>query len=53
MVWYFIGAYTIKRTLQRREISYLQEATCSKNTSTLEEKFRIYAQPCNIPYVFT
>ena len=45
MVWYFIGVYIINRTLHGRlEIRNF--------SSTLEEKFRISARPCNIRFLF-
>ena len=64
MAWYFIGVYIIKRTYMaawRYEISLLvlkRYFTCSlrsllKYFSTLEEKFRISVQPCNILYVLS
>ena len=43
MVLYFIGVYKINRTLHGcLEI---------RNSSTLEQKFRISARPCNILYI--
>ena len=61
MVWHFIGVYIINRTLHDRlEIQnfssrvekYFTRSLRSlvKYFSTLEEKFRISAQPCNILY---
>ena len=44
MVWYFIGVYIINRTLHGRWETRIF-------SSTLEEKFRIFARPCNILYV--
>ena len=63
MVWHFIGVYIINRTLHDRlEIrnfssrveKYFTRSLCSlvKYFSTLEEKFRISARPCNILYLF-
>ena len=64
MVWYFIGVYKINRTLHGRlEIrtkcvfscwKYFTRSLCSllKYFSTLEEKFRISARPCNILYLY-
>ena len=43
MVLYSIGFYIINRTLHGR--------LDIRNFSSLEEKFRIYARPCNILYV--
>ena len=62
MVWHFIGIYIINRTLHDRlEIrnfssrveKYFTRSLRSlvKYFSTLEEKFRISARPCNILYV--
>ena len=62
MVWHFIGVYIINRTLHDRlEIrnfssrveKYFTRSLRSLVTyfSTLEEKFRISARPCNILYV--
>ena len=48
MVWYFIGVYIIKRTLHGR-LEILRSLV--KYFSTLEEKFRISARPCNILYI--
>ena len=60
MLWYFIGVYIINRTLHAHlEIPnfsscvkkiYFTRLLCSlvKYFSTLEEKFRISARPCNI-----
>ena len=64
MVWHFIGVYIINRTLHDRlEIrnfssrveKYFTRSLRSlvKYFSTLEEKFRISARPCNILYVFS
>ena len=61
MVWHFIGVYVINRTLSRLEIrnfsspvekniSLVRCAHSWKYFSTLEEKFRISARPCNILY---
>ena len=61
MVWHFIGVYIINRTLHDRlEIrnfssrveKYFTRSLRSlvKYLSTLEEKFRISARPCNILY---
>ena len=63
MVWHFIGVYIINRTLHDRlEIrnfssrveKYFTRSLRSlvKYFSTLEEKFRISARPCNILYLF-
>ena len=63
MVGYFIGIYIINRTLHDRlEIrnfssrveKYFTRSLRSlvKYFSTLEEKFRISARPCNILYLF-
>ena len=46
MVLYSIGVYIINRTLHGR-----LDIRNSENISTLEEKFRISALPCNILYV--
>ena len=62
MVWHFIGVYIINRTLHDRlEIrnfssrveKYFTRSLRSlvKYFSTLEEKFRISARPCNILYL--
>ena len=62
MVWHFIGVYIINRTLHDRlEIrnfssrveKYFTRSLRSlvKYFSTLEEKFRISARPCNILYI--
>ena len=62
MVWHFIGVYIINRTLHDRlEIrnfssrveKYFTHSLRSlvKYFSTLEEKFRISARPCNILYI--
>ena len=62
MVWHFIGVYIINRTLHDRlEIrnffsrveKYFTRSLHSlvKYFSTLEEKFRISARPCNILYI--
>ena len=64
MVWHFIGVYIINRTLHDRlEIrnfssrveKYFTRSLRSlvKYFSTLEEKFRISARPCNILYMCT
>ena len=61
MVWHFIGVYIINKTLHDRlEIrnfssrveKYFTRSLRSlvKYFSTLEEKFRISARPCNILY---
>ena len=51
MVWHFIGVYIINRILHGRlEISNFSSRV-EKNISTLEEKFRISARPCNILYL--
>ena len=63
MVWHFIGVCIINRTLHDRlEIrnftsrveKYFTRSLRSlvKYFSTLEEKFRISARPCNILYLF-
>ena len=63
MVWHFIGVYVINRKLHGRlEIQnfssrvkkYFTRLLCSlvEYFSTLEEKFRISARPCNILYFF-
>ena len=63
MVWHFIGVYIINRTLHDRlEIrnfsSRVEKYFTSERServkyfSTLEEKFRISARPCNILYLF-
>ena len=62
MVWHFIGVYIINRTLHDRlEIrnfsSSVEKYFTSERSkrvkyfSTLEEKFRISARPCNILYL--
>ena len=62
MVWHFIGVYIINRTLHDRlEIrnfssrveKYFTRSLRSlvKYFSTLEEKFRISARPCDIFYM--
>ena len=62
MVWHFIGVYIINRTLHDRlEIQNLSSRvekyftrslrSLVKYFSTLEEKFRISARPCNILYI--
>ena len=59
MVWHFIGVYVINRKLHGRlEIQnfssrvkkYFTRLLCSlvEYFSTLEEKFRISARPCNV-----
>ena len=64
MVWHFIGVYIINRTLHDRlEIrnfssrveKYFTRSLRSlvKYFSTLEEKFRFSARPCNILYLFS
>ena len=61
-IWYFIGVYIINRILHGRlEIrdfssrveKYFTRSVRSlvKYLSTLEEKFRISARPCNILYL--
>ena len=64
MLWYFIGVYIINRTLHGHlEIpnfsSFVKEKyfarllrSLVKYFSTLEEKFRISAWPCNIFYIY-
>ena len=63
MVWYFVGVYIINRTLHGRlEIRIFSSRvekifhsfaalTRAKYFSTLEEKFRISSQSCNILYI--
>ena len=56
MVWHFIGVYIINRTLHDRlEIrnfsSRVEKYFTRLHFSTLEEKFRISARPCNILYI--
>ena len=62
MVWHFIGVYIINRTLHdrlemRNFSSRVEKYFTSERServkyfSTLEEKFRISARPCNILYV--
>ena len=51
MVWYFIGVYIINRTLHDR-LEIRNFSSRVENISTLEEKFRISARPCNILYIF-
>ena len=51
MVSYFIGVYIINRTLHGR-LEIRNFSSRVENISTLEEKFRISAQPCNILYIF-
>ena len=64
MVWHFIGIYIINRTLHDRleiqnfssrvEKYFTSELrSLVKYFSTLEEKFRISARPCNILYFTT
>ena len=64
MVWHFIGVYIINRTLHDRleirnfssrvEKYFTSELrSLVKYFSTLEEKFRISARPCNILYLFS
>ena len=56
MVWYFIGVYIINRTLHGRleirnfssRVENISLRSLVKYFSTLEEKFRISARPCNI-----
>ena len=50
MVWHFIGVYIINRTLHDRLEIRNFSSRVEKYFSTLEEKFRISAQPCNILY---
>ena len=56
MVWYFIGVYIINRILDgrlemRNFSSRVENISLVKYFSTLEEKFCISAQPCNILYI--
>ena len=62
MVWHFIGIYIINRTLHDRleiqnfssrvEKYFMSERSERvKYFSTLKEKFRISAWPCNILYI--
>ena len=62
MVWYFIGVYIINRTLlgcleirnfssRVEKIFHSFAALTREIFSTLEEKFRISARPCNILYL--
>ena len=62
MVWYFIGVYVINRTLHgrleiRNSLLVLKKKftrslrSLVKYFSTLEEKFRISARPCNTLYL--
>ena len=64
MIWNFIGVYIINSTLHGRleiqNFSFRVEKYFTsgrseqvKYLSTLEEKFRISARPCNILYLFT
>ena len=64
MVWHFIGVYIINRTLHDRleirnfssrvEIYFTRSLrSLVKYFSTLEEKFRISARPCNVLYLKT
>ena len=51
MVWYFIGAYIINRTLHghlEKKIFTRSLRSLVKYFSILKEKFHILAQPCNI-----
>ena len=59
MVWYFIGVYIINTTLHghleiRNFSSHVEKSFTSERServkyfSTLEDKFRISARPCNI-----
>ena len=59
MVWHFIGVYIINRTLhdrlEKRNFSSRVEKYFTRSLrslvkyfSTLEDKFRISARPCNI-----
>ena len=50
MVLYSIGVYIINRTLHSR-LDIRNFSSRVENISTLEEKFRISARPCNILYV--
>ena len=52
MVWHFIGVYIINRTLHDRLEIRNFSSRVEKYFSTLEEKFRISARPCNILYLF-
>ena len=52
MVWNFIGVYIINRTLHDRLQIRNFSSRVEKYFSTLEEKFRISAWPCNILYIF-
>ena len=50
-IWYVIGVYVINRTSRgRKEMWYFSSSARSlvKYFSTLEEKFRISARPCDI-----
>ena len=51
MVWHFIGVYIINRTLHDRLEIRNFSSRVEKYFSTLEEKFRISARPCNILYL--
>ena len=64
MVWHFIGVYIIKRTLhdrlEKRNFSSRVEKYFTRSLrslvkyfSTLGEKFRISARPCNILYFYS
>ena len=50
MVWNFIGVYIINGTLHHLEICNFSSHV-EKQFSTLDEKFSISAQPCNILYL--
>ena len=59
MVWYFIGVYIINRTLHSH-LEIRNFSSCVEKIfhsfahfSTLEEKFGISVQPCNILYIFS
>ena len=56
MIWYFIGVCIINITMPGRlaiqNFSSRVKKIFHSCFSTLEEKFRISARPCNIPYVF-
>ena len=51
MVWCFTGVYIINRTLHGRLEIRNFSSRVEKYFSTLEEKFRIPARPCNILYL--
>ena len=56
MVWYFIGVYIINTTLHGRFLfswwKNIWLRSLVKYFSTLEEKSRISARPCNILYLY-